>query len=639
MYRAAGYSSQQDNASCPVPLLPGNTAHLPLEQCRPRSQLFQYKQGAPILSEKVILGPVSAPVRPPYAQSEAQSPAPRSGIARNSGAASTQGAAAASQLRLPDWITYDRKVLRYFAYFKESVPDSPVEDWRVRKCAICYHLSDGSLEVIEPREGNSGLHQGTFLKRHKAKLQDGSPVAWQQLTVGGTITLYGRVFHVVGCDTATRAFLDSRGVRPPPDATCPAGPFQIMLKEQQQRDQNKVRQPPPEVAEAKAAAAKARAHDRQVLRFFCCWDDPDSLVGDKLPYLLHYYLTDDTIEINEVHPANSGRDPFPKLLQRCRLPRGTPPVGARPPSPQTRREIDRQCYSWQELRLGHVLHVYGREMLLLDCDEFTRSWYRQKLGLGEAELQPIRMELQRRVRAPIPVLLPNTLGIGSEEDTAANAFKLIPKPPPRDYTQYLEMDGKVLRFTARLVAGQACPLLGVHDVDRCFVVSFYLSDGTLSIFEPVQKNSGLPGGRFLERSRVRRPNGAPTDYYTDQDLYVGARLQLHSRQFELLDADEYTLNFMEAHPDRYPVADYQQIMHRVSKTIRSTPGAAEQFKSLLIQQDTKGLGHLTPGQLLDATLHLGMDMHAHEVLTIIRRLTGGVETVPTDQLLQELGVL
>jgi len=36
---------------------------------------------------------------------------------------------------------------------------------------------------------------------------------------------------------------------------------------------------------------------------------------------MHYYLADDTIDIREVNFANSGRDPFPLMLRRNRLPK------------------------------------------------------------------------------------------------------------------------------------------------------------------------------------------------------------------------------------------------------------------------------------------------------------------------------
>lgn len=39
-------------------------------------------------------------------------------------------------------------------------------------------------------------------------------------------------------------------------------------------------------------------------------------VFSELPYIMHYYLADDTIEIKEVNYANSGRDPFPMMLRR-----------------------------------------------------------------------------------------------------------------------------------------------------------------------------------------------------------------------------------------------------------------------------------------------------------------------------------
>ena len=52
--------------------------------------------------------------------------------------------------------------------------------------------------------------------------------------------------------------------------------------------------------------------DRKVLRFF---------VFSDIPYILHYYLADDTMEIREINYANSGKDPFPLLLKRQRFPR------------------------------------------------------------------------------------------------------------------------------------------------------------------------------------------------------------------------------------------------------------------------------------------------------------------------------
>ena len=50
-------------------------------------------------------------------------------------------------------------------------------------------------------------------------------------------------------------------------------------------------------------------HDRHVLRFYCYWDDTESMFGDPREMVLHYFLADDTIEIREVIPPNSGKFP------------------------------------------------------------------------------------------------------------------------------------------------------------------------------------------------------------------------------------------------------------------------------------------------------------------------------------------
>ena len=58
-----------------------------------------------------------------------------------------------------------------------------------------------------------------------------------------------------------------------------------------------------------------------MLRFFALWDDKDTMYKETRPVNIQYYLVDDTVEIREVHQANSGRDPFPVLMRRQRLPK------------------------------------------------------------------------------------------------------------------------------------------------------------------------------------------------------------------------------------------------------------------------------------------------------------------------------
>ena len=62
-------------------------------------------------------------------------------------------------------------------------------------------------------------------------------------------------------------------------------------------------------------------NDSRVLRFYCFWDDSKSLFGDQRDFVLHYFLADDTVEIREIIPPNSGRDAVPLFLRRQKLPK------------------------------------------------------------------------------------------------------------------------------------------------------------------------------------------------------------------------------------------------------------------------------------------------------------------------------
>jgi len=54
-------------------------------------------------------------------------------------------------------------------------------------------------------------------------------------------------------------------------------------------------------------------YDGMVLSFDATWND------DR--YRVMYFLTDDTIAINEIHQRNDGKDPVAALLRRMRVPK------------------------------------------------------------------------------------------------------------------------------------------------------------------------------------------------------------------------------------------------------------------------------------------------------------------------------
>jgi transposase len=51
------------------------------------------------------------------------------------------------------------QVLRFYGYFKETVPESRMENHRVRKIILYYYLEDDSMHMAEPKTDNSGIPQ------------------------------------------------------------------------------------------------------------------------------------------------------------------------------------------------------------------------------------------------------------------------------------------------------------------------------------------------------------------------------------------------------------------------------------------------------------------------------------------------
>ena len=100
--------------------------------------------------------------------------------------------------------------------------------------------------------------------------------------------------------------------------------------------------------------------------------------------------------------------------------------------------------------------------------------------------------------------------------------------------------------------------------DRVFIISFFMEDDTVKIYEERVKNSGHVGGTFLERRRLRKDlgkipeltpslaRGAKPIYYEASDFYIGAKIRAGGSVFLIKDADLKVFQFMQDHPEIYP---------------------------------------------------------------------------------------
>lgn len=122
----------------------------------------------------------------------------------------------------PAWLKHDKQVLRFYGFFQESVAERMDENCRYRNVVLMYCLEDGTVRISEPKVENSGIPQGEYLRRHHVPKPDGSGnLGPTDFRIGEELEIYGRVYHITGCDRFTRWFFEENGLELPEDETVP----------------------------------------------------------------------------------------------------------------------------------------------------------------------------------------------------------------------------------------------------------------------------------------------------------------------------------------------------------------------------------------------------------------------------------
>lgn len=535
----------------------------------------------------------------------------------------------------PNFIANDKKVLRFGGYFLEAVHESNYENYRVRKCEVMYYLEDNTIQITEPKIENSGILQGNFVKRHRIPMpecdQQGNLqfFSYQHLNVGRELTFYGRTFHLITADLFTRQYYASQSVHVPPDEPLPRDAYTEIRKAHMARETGqdpdahygKKQYPMKDFMEATLGKFARPSdhlrrfldHDRHVLRFFAIWDDTEKLYGIKHRYTVHFFLADNTIEILESYERNSGCDPFPKLLNRAKLSKDPAKQAcAAVCDEETEESLAKNAhtfYSWEDFAIGKYLQVYNRRILLLDADDSTRQWYQaQSQPLGKAiVVQDDPKHVSPFVPAPHD-------GFGSEDDSLQSCYHLLPKAPLKSIESLDTTE--VLRFRARFDTTKP------EDIHRRFIISVIVSDQSVTISEPVQRNAGIVGGKFLDRMRVKRResvsagsssgrssrSGGASAYLGLDDFYVGASVEIAGRVFVIYEMDEYSANYMEAHLPKFPRSDKLVVLRKVRSQLDKPEFLSRVAKCKQSQQtrhdvDVEDLTALFHGMVADFAHH------------------------------------
>jgi hypothetical protein len=478
-----------------------------------------------------------------------------------------------------------------------------------------------------------GERKGTvFLKRHRVPKEGGGFYGVADLNVGTQVNMYGRVFLLTDADNFTRNFLSNLGIEVQDSLEVPADPYTMTREDMKMQITRNQKYFHPRCAdddlirncEARLGCSSTLLepdkldqflkYDRKVLRFYLAWDDRKSLYGELRPFVMHYYLADDTMEILEVRRANAGRDPFPLFLKRGKVYKNLDSyLNIDAPTTHTTQLIDRTgrvdpatmaTFTEADFAVGKEVVINGATFLIYGCDEFTRDYYEKVYGV---RFDDIPVQFDESIERPQMVIPPH-VAPGAEEDSLGSFLYLIPKVPKKNFRRMMENDRKILRFMARLDTDAP------EDQGRIFVIKYFMADDTVAAFEPPQKNSGIMGGKFIQRGRVKKPNSH--EYYTQADFYTGARIEFNKFGFVLYQADEYSLAYMESDPESHPMSDINYIAEQLAPVLKEKYNT---LNSSFDQADPSGIGLVSYEVLQDVLSANDMELNDQVLITLMRR--------------------
>ncbi|GBO13389.1 EF-hand domain-containing protein 1 [Araneus ventricosus] len=243
------------------------------------------------------------------------------------------------------------------------------------------------------------------------------------------------------------------------------------------------------------------------------------------PVKVLYYLQDDTMEVIEPKTANSG------LLQGTLFKRHAFPH----PNGKGRK------YLWKDLNLRKDIMVYGINIRLTDCDQWTREYLIDAgLELNEPEpIPPDPHQQQKLTMGPRKEMRPRSL-----EDEKLHKF--------------LTNDRKVLRFY-----GIWQDILSEPPEMRRVILQYYLADDTLEVLEDHARNCGrIPFKVLVRKQKIavdanELPDSFPKSYlevkeddmtwFKPQDLRTGKDVVILGKKIFLYDCDEFTRHYYKAH--------------------------------------------------------------------------------------------
>lgn len=509
---------------------------------------------------------------------------------------------------IPDEQALAPNVLLFKGHFTEEVAQSTIEKTMVRRLVIKYFLDDHTIEIIEPIIRNSGIPQGKFLKRQRVPrtMEYGEFVSFLDFRIGEVVEIFQKQIVITECSEFTRAFYEAAGNPQGEKIEPPVDDFSEWQRRKNLKNTDPRLNEYKEYTEVRLGGGnfnkgldKYLKNDGKVLMFDVVWDD-DSFAGDRNFYKMLYYLSDDKIEIKELHEPNNGKTAFPLFLHRSYLPRE--PLMNHVPGMLTREE---QYYRPADLRVGEKLKVFGRNFLIIDCNQFTKDYYQKEFGVEQTRVEGYSRKTGKN--KTVKVNPPPHNGFGSEEDTLCNCYHLIPKPPKIDMAKIFKFDKVIFRFVCRF-EGEELDL-----AVKKAVVFFYCADDSIMVSLVAAKNSGIQGGKFAERRRYKSEETG--EYYRPGDFHIGKLFHVNKAPLRIVRTDEFTLNYMESRTDLFSGHTRTEIAGRLRDNMAKFPSAIDLRTKM--ESCSGYTGKMTADCLLKVCKEVGVANNYEEVFYLL----------------------
>ena len=560
-------------------------------------------------------------------------------------------------VKTPAWIEYGDVVLNFKVFFQEGVHESREENFRVRTFQMNYFPADETMNITEDKSENSGLPQGDFVKKTKipkpatkenrssytftstannmmgtARPKSSDYYGPKDFQVGNEINIYGRIFKIYDADKYTRDFYREKlDILLNDPAPVPKNKIDHMRMGQGVHDwADKCREKNGyfgrEDNDVKRYMEAQRGREDRVhadapggtryflknhghmLRYNLFWDDKRVYGGEQF-FHLNVYLEDNTIEV--LYAGNDdGRDKFVALFRRARLPYpDTVELGARGWRGVNEKPL--RYFEPSDLIVGETIEILKKKMVIFNCDQFTHDWHKKQTGIDMKSNRIAKKDLTK----PKPELPKNTppewwlKGISTEEETLENWKNLRPRPLKRNEQQLVKYEGKVLKFKAKFTNPKYVP-----DRTRDFIICYYLADDTMRVFEVKRSNSGVPGGQFAIRAKMRNP--ATGKYFSTDDLDIGKTLTINTFEFTLVDQDAFTKAYKSGDFSLHKTLSVDEVESLLREKVAK---AAVNIRKSFRKADKDFSGYIDYDEFRIMLEEMGIHMKDTDLVTLMRK--------------------